>query len=231
MNKVFLFLFFMFLSFSFGKDTLKFERKFKENTYEKYTNKDFNYQEKAIADELTFWEKVKQWLAEFFQRLFGGNEESAFNFTGNFLNFMAIVIILIVVYIIVKALINKEGGWLFSSKGKSLVNEGLFVEDIHDIDFKKEIEKAKKEGNHRSVIRFYYLLLLKTLADKNLIKWDKDKTNADYLYELKDNQIKSEFDYLSYLYNYTWYGVIEIAPTDFDKMNQSFESALKTLDK
>jgi len=230
MNKIVKFILLLFISFSFGNDTI-YERKFKENTYKKYTNNDFDYKERAINDELSFWEKVKMWLAEFFQRLFGGNENEAFDLTGNFLNFLAIIIILLVVYIVVKALINKEGSWLFSSKGKSLVNEGLIIDNIHAIDFKKEIEKAKNEKNHRLVIRFYYLLLLKTLADKDLIKWDKEKTNADYLYELENSRLKNEFNYLSYLYNYTWYGVLDIAPADFDKMKQSFESVLKTLNK
>lgn len=226
-----IFFIFSFLTFSQNNDSIPktYNRTFKENIPDKYTNKNFVYVE-PIEKELSFFEKFKQWLAEFFKNLFGLDEgEEAFSFTGKFLNFLAIIIVLIVVYIILKALINKEGFGLFSKGNNKLMETSSFEENINEINFEKVINQAKSNGEQRQVIRLYYLWLLKTFSDKNLIKWDKDKTNADYLYEIQNERIKEDFAYLSYLYNYTWYGHVEISGLDFEKMNESFEKTLKSL--
>ena len=229
---VFIFLFFNSFALSQANDTITSanQRTFKENTAKKYTNKDFNYEEKIQSEnDLTLWEYIKKWLAEFFQRLFGLNSGSSMNFTGYFLNFLAFLIILIVVYFIAKALLNKEGMWLFSSKNKNLVGPSFLEENINEINFGKAIEKAKAEGQNRQVIRLYYLWVLKTFSDKGYIHWDKDKTNADYLNEIENQELKNDFAYLSYLFNYTWYGVVDIKSEDFLKMNESFEKTLKSI--
>lgn len=208
-----------------------YERSFKENTVKKYTNKDFNYQEILENErEPTLLERIKKWLVDFFKNLFGLNDDDeAFNLTSQFLNYLAIIIIIIVVYFIAKALLNKEGNWLFSSKNKNMSSAIHLEENINVINFAKDIEKAKSLGQNRQVIRLYYLWLLKTFSDKEYIKWDKDKTNADYLLEINNEKIKAEFAYLSYLYNYTWYGVFEMTADDFLSMNESFEKTLKSI--
>lgn len=232
MRKFIYVLCFMLANMAFSKvnDTFNtpYTRQFKETLPNKYTNKSFNYEEKIITEnDLTISEQIKQWLAEFFQRLFSVND--GFSFAGSFLNFMAFLIVLIVVYFIAKALINKEGFWLFSKSSNKLVGQTTIEENINEINFSDAIKSAKKQGQHRQVIRLYYLWLLKAFTEKGYIIWDKDKTNADYLNEIENQQIKTEFAYLSYLYNYTWYGFFDISEEDFIKMNESFERTLKSI--
>lgn len=66
------------------------------------------------------------------------------------------------------------------------------------------------------------------MAQHNHIKWDIEKTNTDYFYELKNQAHKDEFGYLSYVYNYIWYGEFEIDENTFVKAEQRFKKALKT---
>ena len=71
--------------------------------------------------------------------------------------------------------------------------------------------------------------LLKKLAANEIIVWDLEKTNSDYLYEIKNQASKDEFEYLSYLYNHIWYGEFDIDQETFDKAKTAFEKSIKNL--
>ncbi len=70
--------------------------------------------------------------------------------------------------------------------------------------------------------RYYYLWLLKTLSDRNIIEWDIEKTNGDYLNEISNLELKNEFQFLSYVYEYSWYGEFNLNETDFEKTEIAF---------
>ena len=55
------------------------------------------------------------------------------------------------------------------------------------------------------------------MSEKGIIEWDIEKTNSDYLYEIKNETRRDEFAYLSYLYNYIWYGEFELDEATFEK--------------
>ena len=66
------------------------------------------------------------------------------------------------------------------------------------------------------------------MAQNHYIEWDIEKTNSDYLYELQNPVYKEDFTYLSYLYNYIWYGEFEIDETTFNKAENRFKKSIKT---
>ncbi|WP_321538612.1 hypothetical protein [Flavobacterium piscinae] len=66
------------------------------------------------------------------------------------------------------------------------------------------------------------------MSYKNMIEWDIEKTNSDYLYELKEPLFKSDFEYVSYLYNYIWYGEFELDEPTFEKAKSAFEKIIKS---
>ena len=67
------------------------------------------------------------------------------------------------------------------------------------------------------------------MSQRELIVWDIEKTNSDYVYEIKDEFLKQEFSYLSYLYNYIWYGEFDLEDETFNQAKTAFESAIKKL--
>ncbi|MNG25700.1 hypothetical protein D3C84_1105960 [compost metagenome] len=90
------------------------------------------------------------------------------------------------------------------------------------------IQESIQNGEKRLAIRYYYLWLLKVMAQNNYIEWDIEKTNSDYLYELKSPANREDFTYLSYLYNYIWYGEFEMDETTFTKAENRFKKSIKT---
>jgi hypothetical protein len=55
-----------------------------------------------------------------------------------------------------------------------------------------------------------------------LIKFSKEKTNIDYLRELSDLQLRTEFHGLTGIYNNIWYGQFEIDMQQFHHLEKDF---------
>ena len=77
--------------------------------------------------------------------------------------------------------------------------------------------------------RYYFLWYLKLLCDRNFLKWDIEKTNLDYLSEIKDLIKREEFENLSFLYENIWYGEFNIPTNATETIIQQFETAIQKL--
>lgn len=202
---------------------------FAKNFKIKYKDPDFVYEYKT--PEKNAWDRFKDWLASILRNLFNLSSDAASsNLTAIIIKVIAIAIIIFVIYLITKAILNKEGQWIFGKNSdKKIIDYTDFEKNIHLVDFEKLIQNTLKSGEKRLSIRYYYLWLLKKMAQNNLIEWDVEKTNSDYLYELKDQAQKDDFSYLSYLYNYIWYGEFELDDQTFEKAKTAFEKTIKSL--
>lgn len=206
-------------------EQLQFEPSFKE----KYDSDDFIYEEKS--KEQNIWDRFKEWLAEIFSKLFGfTNNQAAMGAVVIFLRVLAVLLILFVVYLIVKSILNKEGKWIFGKNSdRRLINYDEIEKNLHLVDFEKLIKQSIQSGEKRLTIRYYYLWLLKKMSEKQIIEWDAEKTNSDYLYEIKSENFKNDFAYLSYLYNYIWYGEFELDEATFEKARKAFEKSIQSI--
>ena len=204
---------------------------FTKNFQKKYTDSDFNYEKKA--PEKNLWDRFKDWIASLFRRLFSFSDpQTSLKFAAIFLRIVAVIVIVLVIYLIVKAIINKEGQWIFGKNAnKRTLHYSDIEKNIHLLDFEKLIKESLEAGEKRTAVRYYYLWLLKTMAQHNYIEWDIEKTNSDYLYDIQNPKDKEEFTYLSYLYNYIWYGEFEIDDAVFNKTENRFKNALKTFSR
>jgi len=229
MKLKFLFLYFIFFlgnGFCFSQvqtDSATFQPKKFEDLKEKYSDSDFNYVEKTTKVDRTAWDRFWDAVGRFFSNLFDfGDGTKALSGVEILMKVIAILIILFVVYLIVKIIINKEGGWIFGKSAKKITVSEITEEDIHSLDFNTIITKAKNEKNYRLATRYYYLWLLKSFSDRNVIEWDIEKTNGDYINEISNAELKSEFQFLSYVYEYSWYGEFDLTQTDFEKTETAF---------
>jgi len=137
---------------------------------------------------------------------------------------------LFVIYLIVKSILNKEGQWIFGKNSdKKIINYAEIEKNLQLVDFEKLIKNTLKSNEKRLAIRYYYLWLLKKMAEKEIIEWDAEKTNSDYLNEIQNPNQKDNFAYLSYLYNYIWYGEFELDENTFDRAIATFDKTIQTI--
>ena len=122
---------------------------------------------------------------------------------------------------------GKEGNLFFGKKNKKVeINAEELHENIHEINFPESIAKFERQGDFRSAVRYQFLFVLKKLSDKKQISWNPEKTNKDYLMELKAEHLKNEFSGLSYIFDYVWYGEFSIdeqAYLTFKNQYQAFK--------
>lgn len=204
------------------------ERKFAKNFKDKYTDSDFTYETKTQAKSQ--WDRFLEWLYRLIDDIFsvGNRTQKASAFT-IFMRVIATLIIGFAIYMIARALLNKEGMWIFGRSRKNISIQDINEEDLHQMDFSKLTESTKNEGDYKLAIRYYYLWLLKKLSDNGIIDWHWDKTNSDYLYEIKNITLKKDFEYLSYVYDYSWYGDFPLDEAAFLKAEKAFKKTLNTL--
>ncbi len=232
MNKYILYIFLAlnFLSFSQKKE-LKTDvdsniviRKLPDNFKDTYKDAVFVYDYNFDPNQRSLWEQFKHWLSKKIKEWFGlVNEQEAAKFTNSFIKILYYLVFITVLYFIIKTFMNKEGNWVFGRNSDSLnIKATVLKEELLETNYDTLIAKAKEKNDYRSAIRYHYLKILKELTKANLIEWDNEKTNYDYQYEIKNADLREEFTYISYVFDYCWYGEFTISESDFTEAEQKF---------
>jgi hypothetical protein len=210
-------------------DTSEIKPRHFDNLKEKYSDDDFVY-ERTIENS-GWWTRFKQWLSDKFRSLFNiKNAGQASKMTDLAIKIGGVLLFVLVIYFIFRAIVNKEGAWVFGkSSDKSIIPVTDIEANIHATNFKNLIVEAESNSNYRLAIRYYYLWLLKKLSSAEIIHYDVEKTNNDYRNEIESPKIKEEFAYTSYLYNYIWYGEFDVNDEQFSKAKHAFSAFLKSI--
>ena len=195
------------------------QRNFEDNLAEKYSGKEFQYKEKTYekpkkSSPSPIWNSILSAIAFFMKFIFPF-------LLGGF-----------IVFLILKAALGFEPGWFSFKKSPSTTSEKLVFDeetDIHETDLEALLKKAIEQEDFRQAIRYYFLIVLKELSNQKLIEYHKDKTNSEYLFELKKEPQKDQFSYLLYLYNYVWYGEFAINKSEFHLAETKYQSFKKSL--
>jgi hypothetical protein len=97
------------------------------------------------------------------------------------------------------------------------------TENIFEINYQREIDKAVSNGNFRFAVRLMFLRVLKNLSDTKAIQYTPDRTNFDYLMQLQSTAHYADFFKLTRNYEYSWYGHFDIDREKFSWIRRDFE--------
>lgn len=195
-------------------------------------HKDYDYS--LELDNSSWWSSFKSWLSNvwnffldsLFKNLF---PESIPPYVVDLLKaFFILVAISLIVWLYIR--LNPGKAWV-KTKRRS---EVLFSEDdriIRTEDIPKLIAEAEANMNFRLAIRYYYLLILKQLKDAKWIDYKIDKTNKQYKEELKTTPYKSQFNRITKLYDFIWYGDFNLKENEYAEAKLSFENIRQNLQK
>lgn len=120
------------------------------------------------------------------------------------------------VFILIKLFNAKFANRNFSKKARFEISSY----DNNDIGISNNLETlldaALINGDLKSCVRLHYLIVLRELDLKSWIKWQKEKTNRHYLFEMKGKtEDYSMFQKITMMYEKTWYGKENIPETNF----------------
>lgn len=203
-------------SYENREETKFHNRKLNEDFKDNYKDEKFNY------DRIVKQKEVKI-------------NTPAVQIPGGILQFLMYMVLGVVIVMIIYFILKNAGGLSFGNEKRNIkydTSEEAGEEDLEQIqnnNFELLIRKAKSEKDYRKAIRYYYLWVLQKLTDRNLIKWHKDKTDFDYLQELKNHSIKDNFSSNTYIYDHIWYGNFDLNSKEFELAESIFQKTLKKI--
>ncbi|MHA4893493.1 hypothetical protein ACXZ1K_01980 [Pedobacter sp. PWIIR3] len=180
-------------------------------------DKDFKYDNVAPENE-SLWTRFWKWFWRLFENVFSSST------AGNYFGYFIIAAFVALLIYLLMRLSGVDFKFL-SSKSKTLdVPYAEAMDNIHEINFDQEIEKASGAGNYRLAIRMFYLRTLKYLSDTDQIDWQPEKTNQAYILEIADSNKKDLFKQLTNQFEYIWYGEFFLDQNRFNELKLDFNN-------
>lgn len=206
-------------------------RSFNEENIEKYkNNKVFDY--RVVQHEPTWYERAYDWvmqkLGNFLRWVFGNETGSSIVvFIAKLLPYLIGAIIL---FLFIKLFLKVNATNIVDTKKNNTVISFKDEEElIKNSDLNELIDNALAQNNYRLAVRYYYLKTLQQLSKRNIIDWQGQKTNEDYLKEIDNAALKNRFSNITYLYDFIWYGEFPINSEGYAQAEKQFDETLKQI--
>lgn len=135
----------------------------------------------------------------------------------------------ILLFIVYKLFLTNSS--LFSRSRMNTSAETLKTAEENPDDPDAAIQKAVAAGNYRLAVRYLYLQTLRNLADKKFIERGTEKTNYQYVNEVRKHSFANEFASLTLTYEYIWYGEYPVDKNLFEQIHSSFKNFSRTAGK
>jgi hypothetical protein len=138
------------------------------------------------------------------------------------------VFILLIGFLLYKLFINAE------RKGKKIDVAPINLDtdnpsEIPLTELERMLREALNNKDYRSAVRIYFIFIVRDLAQKNWIKWEKDKTNLHYLQEMSSKNEYQDFSTAVNYFEVIWYGKRELDLTKYEAIKPKFTRLLDKL--
>lgn len=148
---------------------------------------------------------------------------------------MIIPLILLGIFLLVLIIIFIKNSPRISVSHSINISEQIEETEDPDLfttgDLEQHLAKAIEDENYRLAIRIHFLILIKSLQDKELIKWRKEKTNIDYLNELSNKNIQQSLKPLILVFEKTWYANYPISSDVYKSLSLSFNQLNQSINE
>ena len=169
-----------------------------------------------LRREPSLWERIKAWLYDWLDSIFGSRVGNWV--VNNLIYIAAVVLIVFALYILSRHGLRNA----FHGAPRSLGEVTAAEEDIRGLDIEAMIREAEAQGDLRRAIRLHYLLVLRRLMDQGVLKWSPEKTDRDYMAQIKDPALRSRFAHLALVFQWVWYGHAEVDRARYDSIRRPF---------
>lgn len=173
-------------------------------------DKNYDYYFHIVKDERSLLDMLRAAILRWFI------EKMNINVTRKQVDYGLLTIGVILVAGFIFLLFRYRPSFFFMNK-KIKLQQTEEEETIYGIDFEKLIKQALDVGDYVSAIRWKYLQTLKWMEEKGQITWNPNKTVNEYVYEMKDSDLKYLFKDISYLFLHFRYGNFEATEQHFSE--------------
>lgn len=144
-----------------------------------------------------------------------------------------LIAILFIISLLMFMILRLMNGRSMNGKEKIPSQNAIFWENPEEIpeesDMEKFLKHAFESADYKTSVRILYLIIISNLNENNWINWKKDKTNRDYLNEMRASNYYNGFRDLTLIYEVIWYGDKNISRNEFTRLNvlfQNYKSAI-----
>ena len=204
-------------------DTILMWKKNRQFTYMIYLDSLLRNQKNLRSDTVTFDENT----GTIIRKRFSQKAPSA---AVNILNglplkiFFWIVAVAFILFVGYKVLFKSS---IFKTRNRRF-NRTDKEEDVAElynfVEYDSLIANAEKNNEFNTATRYLFLKTLKTLSDKSFINFAPEKTNKDYLKEMRSNKLNNQFENLTTEYEYAWYGKFVIGKNKYAQIKEQFDN-------
>jgi len=117
----------------------------------------------------------------------------------------------------------------FNSKVTQEFDENWNPEVITKSELESRLDHALSQEIYREAIRIYYTIILQELIRLKMIRWKLEKTNHQYIYEVKNVNHKADLSNCTRFFDIVWYGEYTIDLTKFEELQPRFTRFIQTL--
>ena len=142
---------------------------------------------------------------------------------------MYVLLALFLIFVIYRIIVVNNL-YFISSKKKLIHDDDGSEEDITDENIDEKIRSAAGAADYRTAIRYSYIKGLRLLNDKGWIRLHAQATNHDYMYQVSKYPVAGDFNFLTRVYDYVWYGEFAVNNEQYARLQtdfQKFYSAIK----
>ena len=121
---------------------------------------------------------------------------------------------------------------LEAPRNKQIARDGVEItldnldDYLHESDLDRFLREALAQNNYPLAVRLYYLQIIKSLSEKSAIKWSREKTNRDYLREMRGHPAAEQFREATRIYERVWYGNQSLSAGEFAALEPKMKGVL-----
>lgn len=192
---------------------------------------DDSYDYSVEKNSTSWWTDFKEWLNAQWQKLFGDDYDPN-SIWFKFLEILPYIVIAFAFVLLVWFLARSNpGSQVMRQHNKSKVILSEEEELLMKRDLERLAEEAISQQELRQAIRYFYLHCIKRLDMKRIIRYSNEKTNYEYLKEIKFDEISKTFRSLTLSYEQIWYGHLVFDEVYFKKFKQQYQNFHNLLDQ
>lgn len=135
----------------------------------------------------------------------------------------------ILFFLIYKLFLGNSSLFIRNRKNNSAGDQTM--EEVNPDNLEAMVQKAISDGDYRLAVRYLYLFTLQMLANKKFIETGADKTNHQYVHEIRKQAFANEFASLTLKYEYIWYGEYPVNENLFDQVHTEFTNFNRTINR
>jgi len=182
---------------------------------------EFQY-EKNYEAPVTLWDRIIFWLLKQLSKLFGN--------TGSAPYIRYLIIGLLIFGFVLLFLNTNVQALFFKSKRHLKIDYNISDEDLSKMNLDELIDNEIRNKSYRTAVRYLFLKTLKILTEKQIIEWKINKTNRDFLVEVKERKYYQTFKNISQTFEYVWYGNFNLNSDEFVNIHKKFIEFFKVID-